>query len=188
MPLVLDSGPLAEPVSLAAAKLHLRVDGNDEDALISALIASAREACEHITGRSIINQGWSRILDGFPPAELELGRPPLVSVQQISYIDASLTTIVLAPSAYAVDQYTDPGFVLPAVGTSWPSAASVANAVRVTFTAGFGVDEVSVPASIRNWILLHVGTWYRNREAASDGQRHTIPTFDGLLDRWRVWR
>ncbi|MCR4443215.1 MAG: head-tail connector protein [Peptococcaceae bacterium] len=45
MNLILIEGPPAEPVSLEEAKLHLRVDGNEEDTLISALITAAREFC-----------------------------------------------------------------------------------------------------------------------------------------------
>ena len=42
MALVLTAVPAAEPISLADAKAHLRIDGSDEDALLTALIAAAR--------------------------------------------------------------------------------------------------------------------------------------------------
>lgn len=50
MPLQLLTPPTAEPVSLVEAKLHLRVDFNDDDALITSLITAARQAAETITG------------------------------------------------------------------------------------------------------------------------------------------
>jgi len=41
MALVMTAAPSAEPISLAEAKAHLRIDGNDEDALLASLIAAA---------------------------------------------------------------------------------------------------------------------------------------------------
>ncbi len=44
---------ITEPVSLAEAKLHLRVEHSDEDGYITALISSAREYAESFTNRLI---------------------------------------------------------------------------------------------------------------------------------------
>ena len=54
MPLQLVTPPAEEPVSLAEARLHLRVDFTDDDALITSLIAAARQAAETLTGRQFV--------------------------------------------------------------------------------------------------------------------------------------
>ena len=66
MPLQLVTPPAEEPVSLAEAKQHLRVDGGDDDLLIGSLITAARQAAETKTGRQLITARWKLVLDAFP--------------------------------------------------------------------------------------------------------------------------
>ena len=73
MPGVLVSGPATEPVSLAEAKLHLRVDFSDDDALISAYIIAARQKAESITRRALITQSWNLVMDQFPAPGVNIG-------------------------------------------------------------------------------------------------------------------
>jgi uncharacterized phiE125 gp8 family phage protein len=72
MPLILVSEPAAEPISLIEAKEHLRVDGNDDDMLISSLIVAAREYAESICRRVFVTQSWKLILDAFPSPSASL--------------------------------------------------------------------------------------------------------------------
>ena len=73
MPSKLLTPPTSEPVSLVEVKNHLRVDINDDDALISALIASARQQAEQICRRALINQQWLVTLDQFPSPAMNVG-------------------------------------------------------------------------------------------------------------------
>lgn len=72
MPLILVSGPVAEPISLIEAKEHLRVDVNDDDVLISSLITAAREYAESICRRVFVTQRWKLVLDAFPSPSASL--------------------------------------------------------------------------------------------------------------------
>ncbi len=75
MPSKLASPPATEPVTLADAKLHLRVEMamTDEDTLISSLITAARMLGEQITRRAFITQSWQTVLDSFPAPGQNVG-------------------------------------------------------------------------------------------------------------------
>lgn len=73
MPSVLLTAPAAEPVSVAEAKLHLRVDGTADDVLIGALITAARQHAENDTRRALVTQTWMTVLDRFPAPEVNVG-------------------------------------------------------------------------------------------------------------------
>lgn len=73
MPSILTVPPAGEPITLAEAKLHLRVDFSEDDTLIQALITSARQTAEDITRRAFITQTWKLVLDQFPAPGVNIG-------------------------------------------------------------------------------------------------------------------
>ena len=77
MSLQLVTPPTGEPVSLAEAKLHLRVDVDDDDALIGSIISAARQAAETLTGRQLITSRWKLVLDAFPCQTILLAKCPV---------------------------------------------------------------------------------------------------------------
>lgn len=188
MSLILITAAADEPVTLAEAKLHLRVEHSADDTLISAFIQAARERAEHETGRALITQTWELVLDAFPAAEIELAKPPVAAVVSVKHLDSAGVEQTLDPSAYRLDAATLPGWVFPV--TTWPATYDGANSVRVRFTAGYGASGASVPASVRSWMLLQIGAAYRNREAFAQGASVAeLPNrwVDSLLDSLRVY-
>lgn len=71
--LIQRAGPTVEPLSLAEAKLHLRVGFPDDDALIGSLVSAARQYAESITRRALIAQKWTALLDHFPRPGFNIG-------------------------------------------------------------------------------------------------------------------
>jgi uncharacterized phiE125 gp8 family phage protein len=190
MPLALITPPAVEPISLAEAKLHARVDDSDRDTLINVFIKSAREAAEHELGRALITQTWRLTLDEFPCAEIELPKPKVLSISSVGYVDADGVDQVVSSANYTLDSAQLPGWVLPAEDFDWPATRAIANAVRVDFTAGYGPAATDVPASVRQWMLLQIGAAVKQAEAFASG--FTVAELpnrwvDGLLDRERTY-
>jgi uncharacterized phiE125 gp8 family phage protein len=191
MTLKLIAAPAEEPVSLATARLHLRIDDDNtaDDDLIAAMITAAREQAEHETGRALVTQTWEQVLDAFPCVELELGKPPVASITSIVYIDSNGASQTLDDAAYTLDSDSTPAWAIPAQGYSWPATLATANAVRVRFVCGYG-GASDVPSGICQWMLLQIGAMYRSRETFQTGISVTeLPgRFVGaLLDPFRVY-
>jgi len=115
--LIIEAPPKVEPVLLDDMKNFLRVDISDDDAMIEGMITAAREMCESFTRRSFVQKGYKQVLDSFPyfvdtvmsqlayppsyyslprysttlwnySQMIKLFRPPLVSVNRITYVSA----------------------------------------------------------------------------------------------------
>ena len=165
MPLKRTVPPTTEPVTLAMAKAHLRVDDNEEDPLIAQVIEAAREWCEDFQRRSFCSQTWRLTLDEFPSCDvIELPRPPLASVSSITYVDSDGATQTLSSGDYTVDTDSEPGRVILGYDESWPSTRDVPNAVTITYVAGYGANDSFVPAKVKQAMLLLIGHWFENRE------------------------
>ncbi|MCE2658302.1 MAG: phage head-tail connector protein [Rubrivivax sp.] len=193
MALRLITAPATQPITLAAAKLHLKIDDAAEDTWLQAAIESASLAAEHETGRRWITQTWEAIYDAFPAGAIELGLSPVQEVVSVKYLSQAGTEQTLATEAYVLDadHALGVGYVLPASSGAWPATAASANAVRVRFTVGYGADATAVPAQARQWMLMHIGTACRMRESMAAGFTVTeLPNryHDALLDGLRVYR
>lgn len=187
MALKLITPPEAEPVSLADAKAHMRIDTGDDDVMISALITAARQEAEKITRRALITQTWELVLDSFP-CEFHLPYPTLQSVESIKHLDTDGVEQTLSAAHYLVDADTEPARVVPAYGQVWPSTINQIAAVRIRYIAGYGDADTDIPTAIKQWIMIKVATLYENREATAPIKLEATPFVDGLLDEYRIVR
>lgn len=190
--LKLITAPAVEPVLLAEAKTHLRVDTTADDTLIEGLIAAARETLESTLSRALINQTWELVMDAFPGGNrIRLPRPPLVSVTSIKYKDKNGVEYT-ATSKYIVDTDSEPGQIVLHDDETWPSDELYeVGAVRVRYVAGYGAAGANVPRPLRQALLLLVGDWYENREDTVIAQGYSanaLPTgVEALVQTYRIW-
>lgn len=212
MTLKLQAPATVPAVTLAEAKLHLRIDTSAEDALLTSLVVAATQDAEHLMGRAVMPQKWQLTLDTFfdpsvfsEPAPLtidivrgpsyvtgstalQLARPTVTAVDTVKYIDPTGVLQTLASTEYqlaAASDYT--ARLLPAYGKSWPAIRPQPEAVQVVFSCGYA-DAASVPELVKAWIKLRVGALYENKQMWTMGKAIEPNEFlDRLLDRYRVW-
>ncbi|MFM0506683.1 head-tail connector protein [Paraburkholderia sp. RL17-373-BIF-A] len=177
MPLQLITAPSAEPLALAEAKLHLRVDIDDDDTLIGALIAAARDYAQGETHKQMVSARWKQVLDSFPGPSLigiPYGRPytlpghaiylqraPVIRVLSIQYLDMTGVVQTMPDTDYTVDYSSEPVRITPVFGQIWPIPLPQIGAVWVNFDAGYaapitadaGTGTISAPG----WSRLAVG-------------------------------
>lgn len=181
--------PADTPVSLTEAKAHLRVDFDDDDDLITALIGVAVDHVDGwsgILGRALMTQTWRQDFNCFRPS-LRLPLAPAASITSITYLDPNGDQQTVDPANYALWADGAGPLVYFVTGFAYPAISIEGKAVSVTYVAGYG-DADAVPAPIKAAILLLVGQWYENREAAiiAPGTMQTLPfAVDALLAPYR---
>ena len=165
------SAPAVEPITLAEAKAHCRVDTSADDTLIQGYITTAREWVEDYIDRALVTQQLVMKLDTFP-GEIELPRPPMIAsgtatAVTITYVTGEAGgTATLSASEYRVDRDSTPGVIRTLYAGSWPSHLLDQNSVTVSWWAGYG-DAASVPQRVKSAILMCVHELYEKR---GDGQ------------------
>lgn len=188
--------PVRLPLSLDEVKLHLRVDDDNEDALLFAYMRAETDWAETYCNRSLVTQTWNLYLDDWPEGdEIELPRPPLVASSTTYPITVAYSTLnttsaysqTLSTTAYLVDSDSEPGRIVLQENATWPTAnLDVGNPIRVRYSAGYGTQGSDVPESIRTGILLNIGDRFENRENMPDVRLFSSRAAERLMAPYRV--
>lgn len=139
-----------------------------ESTYLQTLIKAAREYCQNFQNRAYVNQTWELWLDQFPDIDyIELPLPPLSSVTSVKYYGTDNTEYTLSADDYSVDVKSEPGKVYLRHSKSWPTTVlRPYQGVCVTYVAGYGATAAYTPQAVKQAMLLLIGHWYNNREAA----------------------
>jgi uncharacterized phiE125 gp8 family phage protein len=192
MNVTLKTAPTTGLLDLQEVKDHLRVDHSEDDALIQGMIDAVHRHFEGpagTLGRTFLTQTWTGRLDEWPcyGKAIEIPLPPLITVDQVRYVDAAGATQILASDQYQTQRIGDqPARLWPAFGVSWPSVRCQPDAIEVDFTAGYG-GPAALPENARAAFLLMIADLYDNRGGTADRQFYENPTAAALLDPLKVW-
>lgn len=160
--------PSTEPLTLAQAKLFLRVTDTSEDAYITALITVCREMIEDYTRQAFRSQTWKLTTNEWPDVTLWLPRAPLLSVESVKYYPADGgAQLTLSASLYHVSTGLMPGCITLKENESWPDLAVRPDAVEVNFTAGHADD--TEPKKMVQALRLLISNFFENRVPVIQG-------------------
>jgi len=153
--------PTTEPVTIQEAKTQLHIGASDVsfDAELSSMIAAAREEWERDTSTALI----TRTLEHRLPQWLEVVQltvRPAIAVTSVSYVDASGNVQTVSSSDY----YLDTDQVRFKKTFVEPSLEERSEAIKITYTAGYGVDVFQLPQLDRMAIKLSLANRFENRD------------------------
>ena len=179
--------PTTEPVSLAEARAHLRLDTTDMDAMLAGYVIAARQYATNYTRNVFLTGTWDVTFDYGWPSRIDFPYTPVQEVMQVSYTDLNNVVQTLSPTEYLLRGASEDSlpYVVPAHGVTWPEVLSIPETIRVRFVAGYGTNPGDVPEAIRTAILLHTELLY-DRDSTSRALLESAR--DALLDPYRVMR
>lgn len=175
------SPPLAEPLTLAEVRAHLRLDTGDEDALLVSLITVAREHLEREAGLVLASRDFRLCLDAWPDdGILTIARGPVRAVTDVTVYDGEGVGQAVDLDGHLLDGEARPARL-------WlrdvPATGRVLNGIEVEFVAGFGESGAEVPETLKRAMLLHIGAMFACRGVvAPDAQPAVVPPgYDRLI-------
>lgn len=165
MSFVMTSPPAIEPVTLAEAKAHLRVDGSSDDVLIGSLQLTSRLHLETALSLAMITQSWRLQLDAWPANGIvEIDLSPVQSINEVRVRVASGSTVIVPASSYVADLATRPARLVIKDVTALQAPAPRVAGIEIDLTAGFGATAAAVPAPLKHALLMLTAHWYEHRD------------------------
>jgi len=182
------TAPAVEPVSLVEAKAFLRVEHDDDDDIITALIAAARSHVEAQTRRALITQTWRLVRDAWPgDGRLKVAPAPLRDIAAARVFDADGFAHAIDTQAFTIDM-SDTSPVIGFAPWSLAGPGRMVAGIEIDVEVGYGDAPADVPEPLRQAVRLLIAHWYENRGLAAIGTSVALlpGTVAALLAHFRV--
>lgn len=150
----------AGPVTLDTMRTYLRVDGRDDDDMIAAVLAAARDYVERRCGRLLCPQIWRMRLDAWP-ADRRITVPlvPFRSVVAIRVYDAAGIAVSLRLSDSVMSGNSEPAWIAIA---NAPEPGQAQGGIEIDVEAGYAAAS-DVPAALTLAIMRVAARLYEQR-------------------------
>lgn len=204
--LTLQTEASKQALDVRDVKNYLKLDDNADEVLVRTLITTASDWVENHIARSLINRTYKLSIDSinefdFPLWEgfrdgpdmvyqkryIPLPRGPIQSVSSVVTYDDADTATTMNTSDYYVDSVSQPPRVMLRNNAVWPTALRVANAIEITYVAGYGASPLQIPEPIRLAMYQFIAFQYEHR---GDFERFPPPnmpdSIEGLLRPYRT--
>lgn len=180
--------PAVEPVSEAEAMAHLRLGSEEELGLLHGHIRAARQMVEAWTQQALITQSWRLFLDSWEEGAqsvsgmawwdgtrqgavngsmarfIEIPKPPLRTIDLVALLNDADQQTTWAAANYFADAASMPGRLVLRSAASTPIPQRAANGLQISFTCGYGDSAGSVPAPLRQAVLMLTAHLFEHRE------------------------
>ena len=180
--------PTAEPLTLAEAKAHLRLDTDDENDLVSGLITVAREHLERSAGHCLLTQTWRLHLDSISEdGMISIARGPVQAIESLTVYDAEGDPSILPLDGHVLDGIRRPARLML---TQSVKPGRAVNGIEIDFRAGFGDAATDVPDTLKRAMLTHVAQMFSCRGVVGlEDQPAFIPSgYDRLIAPFLIRR
>lgn len=147
----------ALPIPLDVLRTRLRIEVEDDDAILASLSIAAAELIEKETALALSSS--TRTAKVVPFRRWVAPVQPMTSVTSVQYVDSSGTTQTLPTDQWYLDETDE----LPALMFDADVTPKENTSLTVTYVAGY----TTVPHALQQCIVGLVGAWYANPEASS---------------------
>ena len=180
------------PLTLVEVKAQLRIDVADvsDDTYLTFLIKSVSNFFERYTQRTLIIKTFIAYLDCLSyTCGIIVKKSKLQIITKIEYLLDAVLTTWNASNYYFTDTNQYSSIYLTQDG-SFPTDQDVRmQATKITFTAGYGLTNTSIPEDIKIAMLNHISYLYANRgdcEGDSSNSCKLPCTSKNIYDNYRI--
>lgn len=173
--------PASEALTLAEAKAHLRLDTDDENALVTQLIVVAREHLERTTGLSLMTQHWRLYLDSISEdGVIPIAKGPVQAIESLTVYDEDGVPTAFSLQGHVLDAAARPARLMLRQRLV-PGRA--VNGIEIDFVAGFSDSANTVPDTLKRAMLTHVAQMFSCRGVVGIEDQPALipPGYDRLV-------